>query len=188
MRTRQVALMFIAVFCLFVNGCANSKESAPQPQKVARIEKISITGEIAKGANAYIIRGKVPAEVFTILNPNPEILDEYVTTGKVSEIEVKIVSGDNVNILVIGGKVYQAPGSARVENISINGQIAKGMNAYIIRGKVPSSIFTILNPDPTILDEYVTSGKVLDIEVRIVSGDNVEITFINGKKYPQEKN
>jgi hypothetical protein len=106
MRPRQVAFMFIAVCCLFFNGCANSKEAAPQPQKAARIEKISITGEIAKGANAYIIRGKVPAEVFTILNPNPEILDEYVTTGKVLDIEVRIVSGDNVEITFINGKKY----------------------------------------------------------------------------------
>ena len=188
MRMRKVVLMFIAGCFLFINGCAKSKESAPLPQKAAKIEKISVVGQIAKGANAYTIRGKVPAEVFTILNPNPEILDEYVTSRKVSDIEVKIVSGDNVNILVIDGKAYQAPGPVRVENIFINGEIAKGMNAYIIRGKVPSSIFTILNPDPTILDEYIKTGKVLDIEVRIVSGDNVEITFIDGKKYPYEKN
>ena len=46
-------------------------------------------------------------------------------------------------------------------------------------------IFTILNPVPTILDEFVKSEKIVPIEVRIVSGDNVDIETLDGKEYPQ---
>jgi len=54
---------------------------------------------------------------------------------------------------------------------------------YIIRGKTPSEIFTILNPNPEVLDKIIVKGKDVDVLVRIVSGDNVEIEEINGKKY-----
>jgi hypothetical protein len=46
-------------------------------------------------------------------------------------------------------------------------------------------IFTILNPNPAVLDEYVKTGKVVDMEVRIVSGDNIEIRMLDGREYPQ---
>ena len=46
-----------------------------------------------------------------------------------------------------------------------------------------SEIYTILNPDPKVLDEFVKSEKDVPIEVRIVSGDNVNIEKINGKEY-----
>ena len=70
--------------------------------------------------------------------------------------------------------------------MSITGEIAEGRNNYIIRGKVPSMILTILNPDPKILDEFVKTEKTVKVEVRIVSGDNVAIEIIDGKEYLQK--
>ena len=64
------------------------------------------------------------------------------------------------------------------------GEIAKAAHGYIVRGKQPQMIWTILNPDPKILDEYVKSEKTVPMEVRIVSGDNVNIEKIDGKAYP----
>jgi len=46
-------------------------------------------------------------------------------------------------------------------------------------------ILTILNPEPKILDEYIKSGKIVDIDVWIVSGDNINILKIDGKEYPK---
>lgn len=68
--------------------------------------KLNITGEIAKSDNGYIIRGQKPAEVFTILNADEKILDKFVKDGKIVEIEVRSVSGDNVEIMKIDGKEY----------------------------------------------------------------------------------
>jgi len=72
---------------------------------------------------------------------------------------------------------------SQVKSMSITGEIAQGRNDYIIRGQKPQEIFTILNPDPTVLDEFVKTGKTVEIKVRVVSGDNVEIQSIDGKKY-----
>jgi len=69
--------------------------------------------------------------------------------------------------------------------MSTTGEIGKAEHGYIIRtrkGNVPTEILTILNPDPKILDEFVKSEKTVPIEVRIVSGDNVDIEKINGKE------
>ena len=68
--------------------------------------------------------------------------------------------------------------------------MGKSEHGYIIRSKkggVLSEIYTILNPDPKILDGFVKSGKNVPIEVRIVSGDNVNIEKINGKVYRPAK-
>ncbi len=46
-----------------------------------------------------------------------------------------------------------------------------------------SEIYTVLNPDPKILDEFVKSEKDVPIEVRVVSGDNVNIEKIDGREY-----
>jgi len=73
-----------------------------------------------------------------------------------------------------------------VMEMSITGEIAKSEHGYVIRGKVPAEVFTILNADPEILDAFVKSEKTVTIVVRIVSGDNVEIESIDGKKYPKE--
>jgi FKBP-type peptidyl-prolyl cis-trans isomerase FklB len=73
-----------------------------------------------------------------------------------------------------------------IKRMSTTGEIGKAEHGYIIRtrkGNVPTEILTILNPDPKILDEFVKSEKTVPIEVRIVSGDNVDIEKINGKEY-----
>ena len=79
----------------------------------------------------------------------------------------------------------EIPQKRPVRKMNITGEIAKADHGYIIRSKVPSMIFTILNPVPAILDEFVESEKVVQIEVRIVSGDNVDIEKLDGKEYPQ---
>jgi FKBP-type peptidyl-prolyl cis-trans isomerase FklB len=92
-----------------------------------------------------------------------------------------------------GDKTEQKPSAAQtgqkstLRKMNLTGEIAKTGQGYIIRsriGNVPSEIYTILNPDPNVLDEYVKSEKTVPIEVRIVSGDNVNIEKIDGKKYP----
>ena len=70
-----------------------------------------------------------------------------------------------------------------VRKMNITGQIAKAAHGYIIRGQEPQMIWTILNPDPKILDGFVKSEKIVPIEVRIVSGDNVDIEKIDGRAY-----
>ena len=88
--------------------------------------------------------------------------------------------------LVFGSLAEQDSGAQTgVRKMNITGEIAKAAHGYIIRGKVPAEIFSILNPEPSILDKFVKSEKIVSIEVRIVSGDNVEIEKIDGKEYPQ---
>jgi len=75
-----------------------------------------------------------------------------------------------------------------VRQMSITGEIGKLDYGYVIRGKTPSStIFTILNPVPAILDPYAESETIVSIDIRIVSGDNVEIEKIDGKAYLQNQ-
>jgi len=71
----------------------------------------------------------------------------------------------------------------------LTGEIAKSQNGYIIRSQksgAPGEIYSILNPDPDELDPLVNSEKTVSLEVRVVSGDNVEIEKIDGKKYGQK--
>jgi len=82
------------------------QESATKAVQDSSVRKMAITGEIAIDRDNYIIRGTTPAEIFTILNPDPKILDEYVKTEKIVNIEVRIVSGDNVAIEMLDGKEY----------------------------------------------------------------------------------
>jgi len=77
----------------------------------------------------------------------------------------------------------QATQAQTVRRMTLTGEIAKAEHGYIIRGKQPQMIWTILNPDPNILDAVVKSGKTVPMEVRIVSGDNVDIEKIDGKEY-----
>ena len=73
-----------------------------------------------------------------------------------------------------------------VRQMNITGEIGKLDYGYVIRGKTPSAtIFTILNPNPIVLDPYAESEKNVSIDIRIVSGDNVEIEKIEGKAYPK---
>jgi FKBP-type peptidyl-prolyl cis-trans isomerase FklB len=85
------------------------RPSAAQTDQKSTLRKMNLTGEIAKTGQGYIIRsriGNVPSEIYTILNANPKVLDEFVKNEKTVPIEVRIVSGDNVNIEKIDGKKY----------------------------------------------------------------------------------
>jgi hypothetical protein len=170
-------------------GDAAAQQSGAQAAPKPALRKMNLTGEIGKVEHGYVIRSKrgdALGAIYTILNPNPEILDAFVKSEKTVPIEVRIVSGDNVNIEKIDGKAYRpgTPQAATVRKMSITGEIAKAAHGYIIRGKQPQMIWTILNPDPNILDAFVKSEKTVPIEIRIVSGDNVNIEKIDGKKYP----
>jgi len=163
------------------------KAAKPAPAQAAQARNMSITGEIGKSEHGYIIRSKmggVLSEIYTVLNPDPKILDPFVKSEKDVPIEIRIVSGDNVNIEKINGKVYAQ--AAQNRKLSITGEIGKSEHGYIIRSKmggVLSEIYTILNPNPKVLDGFVKSKKDIPIEVRIVSGDNVNIEKINGMEY-----
>ena len=85
---------------------ANPASSA-QTGQTGAVRQMNITGEIGKAANEYIIRGKQPQMIWTILNPDPNILDAFVKSEKTVPMEVRIVSGDNVNIEKIDGKAYR---------------------------------------------------------------------------------
>ncbi len=77
------------------------------------------------------------------------------------------------------------PGSnQQVTGMTIVGEIDSMNQGYIIRGKTPAEIFTILNPDPVRLDPLIKNGRTVEIQVRVVSGDNVEILQIDGREYP----
>ena len=132
MKKGQISLLLIAGFLLIFGTlavqCTKEQTTQPdtkvkettvtktQPEQQARprIERI-ITGEIAIGYNDnYIIRSKTgTVEVFTILNPEPEILDEYIKANKIVDIEVQVVTGDNIEIKKIDGKEYSSPNPAK---------------------------------------------------------------------------
>jgi len=67
---------------------------------------MTITGRIVKEAEQYYIQGQTPPEVFTILNPDPCRLDEMIKSGDSFKIEVRVVLGDNVEVVRIDGKPY----------------------------------------------------------------------------------
>ena len=114
MRKRLMCVVSMLAF-IMVFACQSAQEpttetaqeSTTQTVKDSSARKMAITGEIAEGRNNYIIRGKVPAMIFTVLNPDPKILDEFVKTEKIVKIEVRIVSGDNVAIEMLDGKAYR---------------------------------------------------------------------------------
>ena len=83
---------------------AGANESAPA---VAKPITLTITGKIVKGDQGYIIQGQRPPELFTILNPNPSVLDKLVKSGNSVTIDAVSVMGDNVNIQKIDGKPYK---------------------------------------------------------------------------------
>jgi len=106
MKKRQTILLFIFAMILAC-GSPSVQEKRVETKPKPPVRKLSITGEIAKAEHGYIIRGKEPSMICTILNPVPEILDEFVKSKKIVLIEIRIVSGDNVEIERIDGKVYQ---------------------------------------------------------------------------------
>lgn len=103
---KRITFTAVMLGCVLFFACQSAAGPAAPAVQDQTVSAMSITGEIAQGANAYIIRGQVPHEIFTILNPDPKVLDELVTNGKTVKIEVRIVSGDNVEIQSIDGKKY----------------------------------------------------------------------------------
>ncbi len=90
-------------------GDKAAQPSSPRIAQTRTVRKMNLMGEIVKARHGYIIqakRGDVPTEMYTILNPNPKVLDEFVKNQKTVPIEVRSVSGDNVNIEKIDGKAY----------------------------------------------------------------------------------
>jgi hypothetical protein len=83
---------------------AGAKPAAPAPAKPITM---TIIGKIAKTEQGYIIQGQSPPELFTILNPNPQVLDSLIKSGKSVTIEAVSVLGDNVDIQKIDGKAYK---------------------------------------------------------------------------------
>jgi len=128
MKKGQISLLLIAAFLLIFGTLAvqcTKEQTTQQDTKVKemtvtkeqndqlvrpRIER-TITGEIAIGYNDnYIIRSKTgTVEVFTVLNPEPKILDEYIKANKIVDIEVQVITGDNIEIKKIDGKEYPYP-------------------------------------------------------------------------------
>jgi hypothetical protein len=91
-------------------GLAQAPKGAEKkPAPAAQPLKMTITGKIAKDEQGYIIQGQKPPELFTILNPNPQVLDRLVKSGKTVTIEAVSVMGDNVNIEKVDGKPYKEP-------------------------------------------------------------------------------
>lgn len=105
MKKRMLPILLMNAF-LAVPGSPVVQETGAQQRQAPAVRNMSITGEIAKADHGYIIRGKSPAEVFSILNPRPDLLDAYVRSGKTVRIRVRIVSGDNVEIEKIDGMRY----------------------------------------------------------------------------------
>jgi len=109
-----------------------------------------------------------------------------IPPNKVLVYEIELIAVDN------GDETAQPPSlqtavAQTARRVTLTGVIAKSRNGYIIRSKRdkgPGEIFTILNPYPNRLDELVKSGKVVSIQVRFVSGDNLNIEKIDGKEYP----
>jgi len=87
-----------------------TQSSSAPPAQPAAVKKMSLKGEIGKTPNAYVIRSKkgdVLSTIYTVLNPNPKILDTFVNSEKNAQIEVRIMSGDNVEIDTINGEPYK---------------------------------------------------------------------------------
>ena len=106
MRKRQALILLMAVFFLIFAAFAVQCTKVQTNEQDTRVREMAVTGKIAKGYNNYIIRGKVPSMVLTILNPEPKILDEYAKSGKIVDIDVWVVTGDNIKIKTIDGKEY----------------------------------------------------------------------------------
>jgi len=107
MKKRQMVTFLMAVFFLVFASLAVQCTKTQTNKQDTRVRDMAITGEIDQIRHNYIIRAKKPSMIiFTVLNPDPKILDEYVKTGKTVDVDVRIVSGDNVDIMTIDGKEY----------------------------------------------------------------------------------
>jgi hypothetical protein len=108
MRKSLFIIGFLALTLVASPVLAQAPKAADkQPAPAAQTLKLTITGKIAKTEQGYIIQGQKPPELFTILNPNPKVLDRLAKSGKPVTIEAVSVVGDNVNIQKIDGKPYK---------------------------------------------------------------------------------
>lgn len=99
--------------------------------------------------------------------------------------EVELISIDDVEKKDLQSKKNTSQ-NHMVKKMSLKGQIVKSRNGYIIRsrkGNAPGEIFTIRNPEPKMLDGFVSSKDFVSIEARVISGDNLEIEKIDGRSY-----
>lgn len=101
-------ITFVCVFSFIItfSGQAPSAETVQGDPQISVLKQISITGQFEKTAHGYIIRGQSPRNVFDILNPDPEVLDAWVATGRIALVEARIVLGDHIQIQKIDDKVY----------------------------------------------------------------------------------
>ncbi len=111
----KLCIVIIVVLSLELIGpaLAQAPGAGPGSSTGGKLMTMSITGKIARTEQGYIIQGQEPPELFTILNPNRQVLDSLVKSGKTVIIEAVSVMGDNVNIRTIDGKAYRESEAAK---------------------------------------------------------------------------
>ncbi len=87
--------------------------------------------------------------------------------------------------LMAGGQQMAPPAAAKTITLAITGKIVKGDQGYVIQGQRSRELYTVLNPNPIVLDKLVESGDTVTIEAVSVMGDNVDIQKIDGKPYKE---
>ena len=107
---RWITLAMTTMFFLAAMGGSASAQdkSSTANHSFTKAMKITVMGEIIKDESmgGYYIQGKKPAEIYRIVNQNPDILEEYAKDGKDVTIEAHSVMGDNLVIEKIQGKNY----------------------------------------------------------------------------------
>jgi len=101
-RILKPILLLVAGLLFFVSSVALGSET---PRDLS-VRSLVITGTIALVKQGYIIQGTSPHELFTILNPDEEILGNYIRSERPVTILARLVSGDNVEIITIDGRDY----------------------------------------------------------------------------------
>ncbi len=106
-------------------------------------------------------------------------------TEKYDKKETGVFAADCGNFFLVLGFLAARESGAQthLRKMNITGKIAEARHGYIIRGKVPAEVFTILNPAPDKFNAFVKSEKTVSLEAR-VSGDSVEIETIDARDYP----
>ena len=106
-----IVLVFSIVAALSIVGCAQ-RQTQTQPAASAAPEgwKITIKGKIEFMTNlgGYFVHGEDPGREYFIMNPNPQVLEGLLKSGKTLVIEGRIVKGaEFLYIEKIDGKAYQ---------------------------------------------------------------------------------
>lgn len=102
-------LLILTTAVLMFTGLATAGAPSDRGSDEQRVVGMALTGEIANTGYGYVIRsnkGEAPGEIFTILNPNPLVLNPLVNTERIVTLQVRVVSGDNVAIETIDGRPY----------------------------------------------------------------------------------